>query len=106
MITSCICALYYVVEKLGISTKAMASSYPIVPVVLRTAADIGQVVRAQCQSQGLRQTDLAGIGNTGNRLIVDIETGKPTVQLQKVLDVLELLGLEVTVRSKASRSAM
>lgn len=76
------------------------------PVVLRTAADIGQVVRAQRQSQGLRQTDLAGLGNTGNRLIVDIEKGKPTVQLQKVLDVLELLGLEVTVRSKASRSAL
>jgi HTH-type transcriptional regulator / antitoxin HipB len=75
------------------------------PVVLRTATDIGQVVRAQRQSQGLRQTDLAGIGNTGNRLIVDIEKGKPTVQLQKVLDVLELLGLELTVRSKASRSA-
>lgn len=76
------------------------------PVVLRTAADIGQVVRAQRQSQGLRQIDLAGIGNTGNRLIVDIEKGKPTVQLQKVLDVLELLGLEVTVRSTASRSAL
>ncbi|NYG32213.1 helix-turn-helix domain-containing protein [Sphaerotilus montanus] len=74
--------------------------------MLRTAADIGQVVRAQRQSQGLRQIDLAGIGNTGNRLIVDIEKGKPTVQLQKVLDVLELLGLEVTVRSKASRSAL
>ena len=74
-----------------------------------TSGDVGQVVRTQRQSQGLRQTDLAGIGNTGNRLIVDIETGKPTVQLQKVLDVLdvlELLGLEVTVRSKASRSAM
>ncbi|WP_442776775.1 helix-turn-helix domain-containing protein [Sphaerotilus montanus] len=74
--------------------------------MLRTAAEIGQVVRAQRQSQGLRQIDLAGIGNTGNRLIVDIEKGKPTVQLQKVLDVLELLGLEVTVRSKASRSAL
>lgn len=71
-----------------------------------TSGDVGQVVRTQRQSQGLRQTDLAGIGNTGNRLIVDIETGKPTVQLQKVLDVLELLGLEVMVRSKASRSAL
>jgi y4mF family transcriptional regulator len=76
------------------------------PVVLRTAVEVGQVVRAQRQSQGLRQTDLAGIGNTGNRLIVDIEKGKPTVQLQKVLDVLELLGLELTVRSKASRSRL
>lgn len=74
--------------------------------MLRTAADIGQVVRLQRQSQGLRQIDLAGIGNTGNRLIVDIEKGKPTVQLQKVLDVLELLGLELTVRSKASGATL
>lgn len=76
------------------------------PMVLRTAADVGQVVRAQRQSQGLRQMDLAGIGNTGNRLIVDIEKGKPTVQLQKVLDVLELLGLELTVRLKASGAVL
>lgn len=76
------------------------------PAPLRTAADLGQAVRAQRQALQLRQVDLAGIGNTGNRLIVDIEKGKPTVQLQKMLDVLELLGLEVMVRSKASRSAL
>ena len=69
---------------------------------IRSAADVGQIVRAQRQQLGLRQIDLAGIGNTGNRLIVDIENGKPTVQLQKVLDVLDLLGLELTVRQKTT----
>ncbi len=67
-----------------------------------SAADLGQAVREQRQALRLRQIDLAGIGNTGNRLIVDIEKGKPTVQLQKVLDVLDLLGLEVVVRQKTS----
>ena len=52
----------------------------------------------------LKQLDLAGLGNTGNRFIVDLENGKPTVQLQKVLDLMDLLGLEVVVRTKASRS--
>lgn len=75
------------------------------PLVVRSAADLGQVVRQQRQASGLRQIDLAGIGNTGNRLIVDIEKGKPTVQLQKVLDVLDLLGLELIVRQKTSRAA-
>ncbi|CAN5504727.1 hypothetical protein BH10PSE18_BH10PSE18_39750 [soil metagenome] len=74
------------------------------PLVVRSAAAMGAVVRAQRQTSGLRQIDLAGIGNTGNRLIVDIEKGKPTVQLQKVLDVLDLLGLELVVRHKASTS--
>ena len=53
----------------------------------------------------MKQLDLAGLGNTGNRFIVDLENGKPTVQLQKVLDLMDLLGLEVVVRTKASRSA-
>jgi hypothetical protein len=35
---------------------------------------------------------------------VDIEKGKPTVQLQKVLDVLDLLGLELVVRQKTPRA--
>ncbi len=70
---------------------------------VRTAADLGRVVREQRRASGLRQIDLAGIGNTGNRLIVDIERGKPTVQLQKVLDLLDLLGLELVVRQKTAR---
>lgn len=72
--------------------------------LVRSAADVGRIVREQRREQHLRQIDLAGIGNTGNRLIVDIEKGKPTVQLQKVLDILDLLGLEVVVRQKTSGS--
>lgn len=85
-----------------------SSKFPIghipPPWLVRSAADVGQIVREQRRELNLRQIDLAGIGNTGNRLIVDIEKGKPTVQLQKVLDVLDLLGLEVIVRQKTSRA--
>ncbi|MDO9433861.1 MAG: transcriptional regulator [Hydrogenophaga sp.] len=73
------------------------------PVVIRSSDDVGHLVREQRRALNLRQVDLAGIGNTGNRLIVDIERGKPTVQLQKVLDVLDLLGLELAVRQKTSK---
>ncbi len=74
------------------------------PLVVRVAADLGSIVREQRHALNLRQVDLAGIGNTGNRLIVDIEKGKPTVQLQKVLVVLDLLGLELTVNRKSARA--
>lgn len=73
------------------------------PRVIRTSADLGAVFRAQRQGMQLRQIDLAGLANTGNRLIVDIENGKPTVQLQKVLDLLDILGLDVVVQPKTSR---
>ncbi|WP_224105369.1 transcriptional regulator [Vreelandella aquamarina] len=50
--------------------------------------------------QGLLQIDLAGLAGIGNRFIVVLERGKPTLQLQKVLDVLDLMGLEVVVKRK------
>ncbi|MEP7280352.1 MAG: transcriptional regulator [Rubrivivax sp.] len=71
---------------------------------IRSSVEMGAVIREQRKRLALRQLDLAGLGNTGNRFIVDLENGKPTVQLQKVLDLMDLLGLEVVVRTKASRS--
>ena len=72
--------------------------------VIRSSVELGAVVREQRKRLALKQLDIAGLGNTGNRFIVDLENGKPTVQLQKVLDVMDLLGLEVVVRPKAGRA--
>lgn len=72
--------------------------------VVRTALDVGQTVKQQRNDMNLRQLDVAGLANTGNRLIVDVENGKPTVQLQKVLDLLDILGLEVVIQPKTSRT--
>lgn len=71
--------------------------------MVRSSADLGTVVREQRKRLALTQLDMAGLGNTGNRFIVELERGKPTLQLQKVLDVIDLLGLEVVVRPKTAR---
>jgi y4mF family transcriptional regulator len=71
---------------------------------IRSSVELGAIIREQRKRLALKQLDLAGLGNTGNRFIVDLENGKPTVQLQKALDLMDLLGLEVVVRTKASRS--
>jgi len=71
--------------------------------IIHSSVELGAVVREQRKRLALKQLDIAGMGNTGNRFIVDLENGKPTVQLQKVLDVMDLLGLEVVVRPKADR---
>ena len=72
--------------------------------VIHSSAELGTLVRVQRKRMALKQLDIAGLGNTGNRFIVELENGKPTLQLQKVLDVLDLLGLEVVVRPKNSRA--
>jgi transcriptional regulator with XRE-family HTH domain len=58
-----------------------------------TPKDIGLIVRATRIAQGIRAQDLAGTASP--RFITDLEAGKPTVQLGKVLDVLEGLGIRV-----------
>jgi HTH-type transcriptional regulator/antitoxin HipB len=68
--------------------------------IVRSSTELGSIVRAQRKRHALRQADIAGLGNTGNRFVVDLENGKPTLQLQKVLDVLDLLGLQLVVRPK------
>lgn len=73
-------------------------------IAVRSSAELGAVVRTQRKRLALKQLDIAGLGNTGNRFIVDLENGKPTLQLQKVLDIMDLLGLELVVRSKRGRS--
>ncbi|SIT14589.1 MULTISPECIES: helix-turn-helix transcriptional regulator [unclassified Achromobacter] len=77
--------------------------HDVVPAVARTSIELGALVKSVRRSQGLLQADLAGLGNSGNRFVVDLERGKPTLQLQKVLDMLDLLGLEVEVRRKRAR---
>lgn len=68
---------------------------------LSSSAEFGQLVRKTRKEQGLTQLDVAGLAGLSNRFVIDLERGKETLQLQKVLDVMALLGLELTARSKS-----
>jgi len=59
--------------------------------------DIGDVVRRARLAQGLRQDQLAAAAGVGVRFLVELEGGKPTVRLAKVLAVLDALGLRLQV---------
>ncbi|HJV76205.1 MAG TPA: helix-turn-helix transcriptional regulator [Noviherbaspirillum sp.] len=73
------------------------------PVSISTVAELGSLVKAVRKAQGMTQIDVAGLGGRGNRFIVDLEKGKETVQMQKAMDVLALLGLEMVIRKKGSQ---
>jgi y4mF family transcriptional regulator len=61
------------------------------------SSKLGQVVRRERKAQKLRQAELAAAAGVGIRFIVDLEAGKPTLQLEKVLHVLATLGCDVTI---------
>ncbi len=62
-----------------------------------TPAELGRIVRAARRAQGLRQDQLAGAAGVGVRFLSELERGKPTVRLAKVIDVLDALGCRLRV---------
>ena len=76
---------------------------PGLPLLVRSSDDLGAIIRDRRKQLALTQLDLAGHANSGNRFIVEVENGKPTVQLQKVFDLVQLLGLELVVRARTTR---
>ena len=63
---------------------------------------LGLIVRRERKAQGLRQDELAAASGVGVRFIVDLEAGKPTLQLEKALLVLRTLGCVMTIDPPAS----
>lgn len=62
-----------------------------------TVEEIGSIVRQARQAQGLRQDQLAAAAGVGVRFLVELERGKSTVRLGKVLAVLSALGCRLQV---------
>jgi transcriptional regulator with XRE-family HTH domain len=68
--------------------------------VVSTTEEIGSLIRQVRNEQGISQMVAAGMFGSGNRFISDAENGKKTIQAQKLLDLLGMVGLEVVIRRK------
>jgi len=67
----------------------------------RAIAAIGDAVRARRRRLGLRQHDLAVLAGCSVPWLVKLEAGRGTVQVDKVVDVLDALGLHLEIRTGA-----
>jgi len=73
------------------------------PVEVRTAAELGAVVRAARLATETDQASTAGLAGVGVRFLGDVERGKPSVRLGLVLQVLQRLGLQVWIAPRGWR---
>jgi y4mF family transcriptional regulator len=72
-----------------------------VPLGNMNSKSLGLIVHRERKTQKLRQAELAAAAGVGIRFIVDLEAGKPTLQLEKVLHVLATLGCDVRIVAPA-----
>jgi HTH-type transcriptional regulator/antitoxin HipB len=68
-----------------------------------TPHQLGQFVKDARKSLQVTQKDLALTSGTGLRFIIDLEHGKPTCQIGKVLTVLHTLGITIQFTSAEHR---
>lgn len=68
-------------------------------VKINTPADIGRIIRKKRKEDGLSLTEAAALCNVGYRFLSDLENGKATAQLNKVLQVLRGLGINLWLRA-------
>ena len=68
--------------------------------MIYSSKEVGRIVKNTRKKLGVTQRNLALTSGTGLRFIIELEQGKPTCQLEKVLTVLRTLGLKIIIGSK------
>ena len=61
---------------------------------------IGEEVKANRKRMGLTQIELARYANVSPKFVIELENNKKTIQLDKLLDVLNVFDLTLSVKSK------
>jgi len=64
---------------------------------MKTPEELGATIRTRRKQLKVAQKDLAMTCGTGLRFISDLEKGKPTCQIGKILQVLQALGLKLQI---------
>ena len=66
---------------------------------------LGAILHARRKQLKITQKDLALTCGTGLRFLIDLEKGKPTCQIGKILQVIQALGLELRLTAPAHSRA-
>lgn len=64
---------------------------------MTSTAILGKTLRKMRKRQGLSQEDLVGLSGVGRRFISDLENGKETCHIGKILHVLGSVGIALQI---------
>lgn len=76
--------------------------FPIGNMNAMTSHDLGAAIRQRRKHLKVTQKDLAMTCGTGLRFIIELEQGKTTCQIGKVLSVVHALGLQLELKASST----
>ncbi|PXX36842.1 helix-turn-helix domain-containing protein [Undibacterium pigrum] len=69
----------------------------MIKIQITTVAELGEVIRATRKANNIRLDDVASMAGLSPVFVGDVEYGKSTVQMGRVLQLLRELGLKLVV---------
>jgi y4mF family transcriptional regulator len=70
---------------------------------ISTTSELGRLIRARRKKSGVTQEQAAALIGVGVRFLSELERGKATAELGKVLRVLERIGLDLWIAPRGER---
>lgn len=71
------------------------------PHKILSAVDLGPLVRAARRTMGLSQQAFADLAGVGRRFVSELESGKPTLEFDKVLKVCAAAGVDIAASMRS-----
>jgi len=68
--------------------------------VIRSVSELGQIMKSYRKKRGLSLEKVSGLINLGTRFLSELERGKETAEIGKVLLALNSLGLEISIQPR------
>ena len=68
--------------------------------IINSITDISEVVKKRRKSLGLTQSECAAMCNVGNRFFSELENGKETLHIGKVINCLQILGINISLANR------
>jgi HTH-type transcriptional regulator / antitoxin HipB len=69
-------------------------------IIISTIEDLGKLIRNKRKKNSLTQAEAAAFCKVGTRFFSDLENGKKSLQMGKVLQVLQAFGFNLAVEEK------
>jgi len=82
------------------TTQISATGAEAEPSIIASPADLGRLVRKVRESRRLSQQEFADLAGVGRRFLSELENGKPTLELGKVLKVANAAGIALLARER------
>jgi y4mF family transcriptional regulator len=67
---------------------------------IKTAQELGQAIRSRRKARGYTQMTVADFAGVSTRFLSELEHGKATAEIGKILQVLAALGMDIALLSR------